>query len=53
MDYGVTIRANWSEVGYRINLVHHANVGQRDEVVDMNEVLHCPAISLAEAHVAN
>ena len=53
MDDGVTIRTNWAEVGYRIYLIHRTGVGQRDEMMDVNEVLHSFAISLPEVHVAN
>jgi hypothetical protein len=41
MDHRVTIRTNWSEVSYWINLVFLGNLEKRFEVMNMN-IAFCP-----------
>jgi hypothetical protein len=53
VNHCVTIRTNWLEIVYRIYLIRRTDIGQGYEMMDMDDVLTCFAVTLVEAHVAN
>jgi hypothetical protein len=48
VDYGVAVRTNRAEVGYRIDFVFLADVGKWSDMMNMNEALSEWAVYLTE-----